>query len=171
MDHTRSGGLKPARGQVEGPETIAVLEIDVDPFAARTFGMQCRLSNELRADATALVVGTHLCIEQESVSTSVPRNVDEPDRGAGGAASGNPAEAVCADLLPPTSRGVASMRLGQRYQLLIGNLAAPAVLHLRNHAVIFAESVWIDALAGLDVVWVGIRCSPEVAEERNKASR
>ena len=28
---------------------------------------------------------------------------------------------------------------------------------------------WTDALAGLDVVWVGIRCSPEVAEERNKA--
>ena len=28
---------------------------------------------------------------------------------------------------------------------------------------------WTDALAGLDVVWVGVRCSPEVAEERNKA--
>jgi chloramphenicol 3-O phosphotransferase len=28
---------------------------------------------------------------------------------------------------------------------------------------------WIDALAGLDVVWVGIRCSAEVAEERNQA--
>ncbi|HMG27326.1 MAG TPA: AAA family ATPase [Acidimicrobiia bacterium] len=28
---------------------------------------------------------------------------------------------------------------------------------------------WRSALAGLDVVWVGIRCSPEVAEERNRA--
>jgi chloramphenicol 3-O phosphotransferase len=28
---------------------------------------------------------------------------------------------------------------------------------------------WNVALAGLDVVWVGIRCSPEVAEERNRA--
>jgi chloramphenicol 3-O phosphotransferase len=28
---------------------------------------------------------------------------------------------------------------------------------------------WTDALAGLDVVWVGIRCSAEVAEERNRA--
>jgi chloramphenicol 3-O phosphotransferase len=27
---------------------------------------------------------------------------------------------------------------------------------------------WAVALAGLDVVWVGIRCSPGVAEERNK---
>jgi chloramphenicol 3-O phosphotransferase len=28
---------------------------------------------------------------------------------------------------------------------------------------------WNSALAGLDVVWVGIRCSAEVAEERNRA--
>lgn len=28
---------------------------------------------------------------------------------------------------------------------------------------------WNVALAGMDVVWVGIRCSPEVAEERNRA--
>jgi chloramphenicol 3-O phosphotransferase len=27
---------------------------------------------------------------------------------------------------------------------------------------------WVVALAGLDVVWVGIRCSAEVAEERNR---
>jgi chloramphenicol 3-O phosphotransferase len=28
---------------------------------------------------------------------------------------------------------------------------------------------WTGALAGLDVVWVGIRCAPEVAEARNRA--
>ena len=28
---------------------------------------------------------------------------------------------------------------------------------------------WNAVLAGLDVVWVGIRCAPEVAEERNRA--
>jgi len=28
---------------------------------------------------------------------------------------------------------------------------------------------WTAALNGVDVVWVGVRCSPEVAEERNRA--
>ena len=30
---------------------------------------------------------------------------------------------------------------------------------------------WNAALVGLDLVWVGVRCSPEVAEERNRRRR
>jgi hypothetical protein len=140
MEHTRGRGPKPARSQVERREAITVVEVDVDPFAARILGMRHSLTNELRSNAAALVVGAHLRVEQEGVVTSVPRNVDETDRGAVGRSSGNPAETVWPDLLPPAWRRITAIGCSERYQLLIGENAAPAVLDLRNHGSMVAEA-------------------------------
>jgi chloramphenicol 3-O phosphotransferase len=50
--------------------------------------------------------------------------------------------------------------------------ASRAGLNVMVDEVVVDRTSWQDwgiALAGLDVVWVGIRCSAEVAEERNRA--
>jgi hypothetical protein len=104
VDHTGRGGLEPARAQIEDAETIAVVEVDVDPLAACALCVQHSLANEFGADAPALMVGADLRVEQEGMVTSVPRYVDETDRGTVGGSSGNPPETVWPDLVPPTGR-------------------------------------------------------------------
>jgi chloramphenicol 3-O phosphotransferase len=50
--------------------------------------------------------------------------------------------------------------------------AAHVGLNVIVDEVVIDRTSWDDwnvALAGLEVVWVGVRCSPEVAEERNRA--
>jgi chloramphenicol 3-O phosphotransferase len=50
--------------------------------------------------------------------------------------------------------------------------AGRAGLNVMVDEVVIDRTSWEDwgtALAGLDVIWVGIRCSAEVAEERNRA--
>ena len=75
-----------------------------------------------------------------------------------------------------TSEGV-SVRVGRVGRQLLrayqaGVAAAARVgLNVIVDEVVIDKTSWDDwtsALAGLDVVWVGIRCSAEVAEERNR---
>jgi chloramphenicol 3-O phosphotransferase len=76
------------------------------------------------------------------------------------------------------TRGGPSVRVGsvgrqvlRAYQAGVA-AAAHVGLNVIVDEVIIDRTSWDDwtvALAGLDVVWVGIRCSPEVAEERNRA--
>ena len=50
--------------------------------------------------------------------------------------------------------------------------AGQAGLNVMVDEVVIDRTSWEDwdiALAGLDVVWVGVRCLAEVAEERNRA--
>lgn len=71
--------------------------------------------------------------------------------------------------------GVRVGRLGRRvlraYQAAV-SAAAHVGLNVIVDEVLIDRASWDDwnrALAGLDVVWVGIRCAPEVAETRNRA--
>jgi len=65
--------------------------------------------------------------------------------------------------------GSLGRRLLRAYQACVG-AAAHAGLNVIVDEVVIDETTWSDwvaALRGLDVVWVGVRCSAEVAEERS----
>ena len=67
--------------------------------------------------------------------------------------------------------GSVGRRLLRAYQASVA-AASRAGLNVMVDEVIVDRTSWRDwgiALAGLDVVWVGIRCSADVAEERNRA--
>jgi chloramphenicol 3-O phosphotransferase len=66
--------------------------------------------------------------------------------------------------------GSVGRRLFRAYQTGVG-AAARVGLNVIADDVVIDRSHWDDwavAVAGLDVVWVGIRCAPEVAEERER---
>jgi chloramphenicol 3-O phosphotransferase len=72
---------------------------------------------------------------------------------------------------PAVRVGSVGRRVLRAYQAGIA-AAAHVGLNVIVDEVVIDRASWDDwnsALAGLDVVWVGIRCSPEVAEERNRA--
>ena len=69
------------------------------------------------------------------------------------------------------SVGSVGRLLLQAYQASVA-AAGRAGLNIMVDEVVIDRTSWEDwgiALAGLDVIWVGIRCSAEVAEERNRA--
>ena len=74
----------------------------------------------------------------------------------------------------PEGAGVSVGSLGRQllraYQASVAAAARVGVNVIVDEVVIDKTSWndWTIALAGLDVVWVGIRCSAEVAEERSK---
>jgi chloramphenicol 3-O phosphotransferase len=91
-----------------------------------------------------------------------------PDRGPF-AADGIRFEATGAG--PSVRVGSVGRQILRAYQAGVA-AAAHVGLNVIVDEVIIDRTSWDDwavALAGLDVVWVAIRCSPEVAEERNKA--
>lgn len=61
-------------------------------------------------------------------------------------------------------------RLLHAYQASVAGAAGSGCNVLVDEVVIDRTTwrEWGDALVGLDVVWVGIRCAAEVAEERNR---
>jgi chloramphenicol 3-O phosphotransferase len=68
------------------------------------------------------------------------------------------------------SVGSVGRRLFRAYQATVA-AAARAGLNVMVDEVVIDRTSWQDwsaALTGLDVVWVGIRCSAPVAEERNR---
>ena len=72
---------------------------------------------------------------------------------------------------PRVRVGSVGRRILRAYQAGVA-AAAQVGLNVIVDEVLIDRTSWEDwnvALAGLHVVWVGIRCSPEVAEERNRA--
>jgi chloramphenicol 3-O phosphotransferase len=67
--------------------------------------------------------------------------------------------------------GNVGRQLLRAYQAVVGALARSALNVMVDEVVIDKTSWddWADALGGLDVVWIGVRCASEVAEERNRA--
>ena len=87
-----------------------------------------------------LQVGTNLGVDQERVVASVPGDVDEARRLPVRKPGRDPSEAVRADAVPPADLGVAAVRIDERDELGIGDLAAPAVLDgCIVHPSIFAD--------------------------------
>src|SRR5438270_4702486 len=68
---------EPARVVVERRETF--LEIDLQPIAPGLLRVARGDADDLCADATSLVIGADLRVDQERVVAAVPRNVHEPD--------------------------------------------------------------------------------------------
>jgi chloramphenicol 3-O phosphotransferase len=67
--------------------------------------------------------------------------------------------------------GSVGRQLLRAYQAGVAGAAAVGLNVIVDEVVIDRTSSndWAIALAGLDVVWVGVRCSPEVAEERERS--
>jgi chloramphenicol 3-O phosphotransferase len=72
---------------------------------------------------------------------------------------------------PAVRVGSVGRRMLRAYQTAVATAAHVGLNVIVDEVLIDRTSWddWTDALAGVDVVWVGIRCSPEVAEERNRA--
>src|SRR6266496_3328261 len=71
-----------------------------------------------------------------------------------------------------SQRTVSVLRLRERGRAFASAAAAHVGLNVIVDEVVIDRTSWDDwavALAGLEVVWVGVRCSAEVAEERNRA--
>ncbi len=73
---------EPAGAEVEPIEAGVLVEVDFQPLAAGTLGLQRGKADELSADPLALVVGANLGIRGKGVVTTVPRRVDEADQRA-----------------------------------------------------------------------------------------
>jgi chloramphenicol 3-O phosphotransferase len=78
-----------------------------------------------------------------------------------------------------TARGL-EVRVGPRGRQLFGAYQAGAAAAARAGLNVIVDDVmidrthfegWIDVLSGLDVVWVGVRCSADVAEAREALRR
>ncbi len=91
--------------------------------------MRDSMTHQGRANALPLMLTGDLGIEQEGVIASVPRHVNNADQAATAHASGHPAKAAGPDLVPPASRGLATMRSDQRHHFRVGDWSAPAVLN------------------------------------------
>jgi hypothetical protein len=87
-------------------------EVDVDPFAARSPDFLDCLLHQSPPDALALPVRGNGYIEQEGMTVSVPRDVDESDQSCV-SVSGHPPEAAWAGLSPPilTRRAAERIRM------------------------------------------------------------
>jgi chloramphenicol 3-O phosphotransferase len=72
---------------------------------------------------------------------------------------------------PVVRVGSVGRRMLRAYQAAVA-AAAHVGLNVIVDEVVIDRTSWDDwtvALGDLDIVWVGVRCSPEVAEERNRA--
>src|SRR3984957_20742507 len=78
-----------------------LLEIDVNPLAARCPGLADGLGDDLSRDALPLAGGCYLRVDQERVVAAVPGHVDESDQRSVRPPRGDPAQAVRPDLIPP----------------------------------------------------------------------
>ncbi len=67
--------------------------------------------------------------------------------------------------------GAACRQLLRAYQAAVAGTARSGLNVIVDEVVVdtTARLDWQTALAGLDVVWVGVRCAPEVAEQRELA--
>jgi chloramphenicol 3-O phosphotransferase len=72
---------------------------------------------------------------------------------------------------PAVRVGNVGRRMLRAYQAAVAAAAQVGLNVIVDEVVIDRTSWdgWTAALTGLDVVWVGIRCSPDVAEKRNRA--
>jgi chloramphenicol 3-O phosphotransferase len=67
------------------------------------------------------------------------------------------------------TRGLLFMSLYSGYQMAVAALARSGVNGLLDDLTLDGsddQQRWNDALHGLDVIWVGVRCAPEIAAER-----
>ena len=65
--------------EVEGRESLGVLEVDLHPFTTSIGCVPRRKSDQFGSDASPLMVRTHLWIEKKGVVAAVPGHVGEPD--------------------------------------------------------------------------------------------
>jgi hypothetical protein len=103
VDQPGRGRLEAAGAVVERREVF--LEVDVEPFASCRFGVRCGPAGELCGYPLPLIPARDLRIEEESVVTAVPRDVDETDQGPIAQPGRDPAQAVGLDLVPPSGYG------------------------------------------------------------------
>jgi hypothetical protein len=103
-----------------------VLEVDVQPLAARGLGFFGRDGDQPGADPVVLGAFGHQGVENEGVDAAVPGDVDEADE-AFGIPRADPAQAVLADLrYPVVVQDLVVEPLGvQGVQLGVGKGAAP----------------------------------------------
>ena len=110
LDQARIRRLKATGVEVELAQVI--VEVDVDPLAARSARLGDRDSNELGRDSLPGGSGSDHRVEDEGVYSSVPRDVDEADE-PGAVACADPAQAVLLDLsLPVVFEDAVPERLG-----------------------------------------------------------
>jgi len=79
VDDPGARGAEPAGVEVEAGQLVP--EVDVQPLATGRLGLSRGEADDLGGDALALMVTSHLGIEQEGVVAPVPRDVDEADEG------------------------------------------------------------------------------------------
>ena len=81
LNQARISSSKAAHAQVEVFEMR--FEVDVQPFASSCTGAVSGSSDQAGADALSLVIRMDHRIEEKSMGTAVPANLDEPDELAG----------------------------------------------------------------------------------------
>ena len=103
-----------------------VLEVDVQPLAARGLGFFGRDGDQPGADPVVLGAFGHQGVENEGVDAAVPGDVDEADE-AFAVPGADPAQAVPADLgHPVVVQDLVAEALGvQGVELGVGEGAAP----------------------------------------------
>src|SRR6185437_11438317 len=118
------GGGEAAAAEVERAEMV--LEVDVQPLAARGLGFFGRDGDQPGADPVVLGAFGDQGVEDEGVDAAVPGDVDEADE-AFAVPRADPAQAVLADLrYPVVVQDLVVEPLGvQGVQLGVGEGAAP----------------------------------------------
>jgi hypothetical protein len=85
------------------------------------------MAHNLGANTSMLMGAPCLRVDQESVVAAVPGDVHEADERSIAAACRHPPQAVWPDPLPPTSNGVAAVRLDEVDHLVVSHRPAPGV--------------------------------------------
>src|SRR6202020_1184081 len=126
-DEPGIGRAEPAAAEIERPQMI--IEVDVQPLAARRAGTIRGDSYELCPDPVPADPGGHESVEQEGVDTPVPGNVDKA-RELAVIPRADPAQAVPAHLALPViiQEPVTEALSMQGIQLGVSERAAPRVL-------------------------------------------
>jgi hypothetical protein len=130
MEKPRRRGCEPAGVEIEGFELF--LEVDLEPFAAGVLRLLRRDADELSTDASALVVRSHLRVNQERMVAAVPSDVHESDQYPVHQPRGHTTEAVWANPVPPTRPRVSAVSFGEIDELVIGRLTTPRESHVRQ---------------------------------------
>lgn len=99
MHDASVGWPEPAGVHIEGPE--AWLEVDVEPLAAHRLCLLRCEAHDGSPDAAMLMGASRLRVDQESVVSAIPGDIDEAYEEAILGPGGDPAQAVAVDLVPP----------------------------------------------------------------------
>lgn len=109
-------------------------KVDVEPFASCCFGVQDSSADDRCGYPTPLVITPDLRIQDKSMIASVPSHIDKADQGAIRQTSGDPAQAVRLNLVPPAGYRAAIISLDECHHFRVRDGLAPAVLDRLGHA-------------------------------------